>query len=77
MRKKPFKSSVEIEINIKPTSDIFIAVFLSASKNRLILIAIINAVLIDSGYDRIVSARVLNPFSVTDYADGKQIILDV
>jgi predicted transposase/invertase (TIGR01784 family) len=67
----------EDAVDIKPTTDIFIAVFLSTPKNEPILVAIINAVLVDSGWERIVSATVLNPFNITDYAVDKRIVLDV
>jgi predicted transposase/invertase (TIGR01784 family) len=62
---------------IKPTSDVFIAVFLSAPKNEPMLVGLINAVLIDSGWERVVSATVLNPFNITEFAADKRIILDV
>ncbi|MDR1963201.1 MAG: hypothetical protein LBQ50_05440, partial [Planctomycetaceae bacterium] len=62
-------------VDIKPTSDIFIAVFLSAPQHEPILVAIINAVLTDSGWEKIVSATVLNPFSGADYSVSKRIVL--
>jgi predicted transposase/invertase (TIGR01784 family) len=64
--------------SIKPTSDIFIAVFLSSPQNEPLLRAIINAVLKDkSGRALIKKANVLNPVSITDHAIYKRIALDV
>jgi predicted transposase/invertase (TIGR01784 family) len=63
---------------IKPTSDIFIAAFLSAPKNELCLRSLINAVLKDkSGRKPIEKAIVLNPFNITNCAVDKPIALDV
>ncbi|MDR0337085.1 MAG: Rpn family recombination-promoting nuclease/putative transposase [Planctomycetaceae bacterium] len=63
---------------IKPTSDVFIAMFLSAPKNEPCLRSLINAVLKDkSGRNPIEKAIVLNPFNMTDYVVDKQIVLDV
>jgi predicted transposase/invertase (TIGR01784 family) len=63
---------------IKPTSDIFIAVFLSSPKNEPLLRSIINAVLEDkSGRKPIDEAIILNPFNITNFAVDKQIVLDV
>jgi len=62
---------------IKATSDLFIAILLSAQKNEPILRGVINAVLENSGHVPIKSAMVLNPFNVKEYPLNKQIILDV
>ena len=59
------------------TSDLFIATLLSAPKNEPILCGIINAVLKNSGHIPIKTAKVLNPFNVKEFADDKQIVLDV
>ncbi|MDR1290073.1 MAG: Rpn family recombination-promoting nuclease/putative transposase [Planctomycetaceae bacterium] len=62
---------------IKPTSDLFISVFLSNPNNENILINFINAFLIDAGSNPIVSAKVGSPFSLREYSVEKQIVLDV
>jgi predicted transposase/invertase (TIGR01784 family) len=62
---------------IKATSDVFMAVLLSAPKNEPILCGIINAVLTNSGHVPIKTAKVLNPFNVKEFAVDKQIVLDV
>lgn len=62
---------------IKPTSDVFIAAFLSAPKNNRILLDIINAVLEDAGQVLARTATVLNPFNVREFVEKKQIVLDV
>ena len=62
---------------IKATSDLFIAMLLSAPKNEPILRGIINAVLQNSGHVPIKSAKVLNPFNIKEFAIDKQIVLDV
>ncbi|MDR1290875.1 MAG: hypothetical protein LBK06_06710, partial [Planctomycetaceae bacterium] len=51
------------EFDIKPTSDLFIGVFLSNPNNEYILINLISAVLTDFGLPPITSAKVGNPFS--------------
>ena len=62
---------------IKATSDLFIAMLLSAPKNEPILRRVINAVLQNSGHVLIKSAKVLNPFNIKEFAIDKQIVLDV
>jgi len=62
---------------IKATSDLFIAMLLSAPKNEPILRRVINAVLENSGHVSIKSAEVLNPFNIKEFAIDKQIVLDV
>ena len=62
---------------IKATSDVFMAMLLSAPKNEPLLCGIINAVLTNSGHVPIKSAKVLNPFNVKEFAFDKQIVLDV
>ena len=64
-------------LDIRPTSDIFISVFLSKPENEHILCHLINAVLKNSGQSLIVEATVLNPFVAKNYAPEKQITLDV
>ncbi|MDR1486261.1 MAG: Rpn family recombination-promoting nuclease/putative transposase [Planctomycetaceae bacterium] len=64
--------------SIKPTSNVFIATFLSAPKNESLLCSIINAVLKDkSNLEPIEKATVLNPFNITDFVDYKHVFLDV
>jgi len=62
---------------IKATSDLFIATLLSAPKNEPLLCGIVSAVLENSGHVPIKTATVLNPFNIKEYADDKQIVLDV
>ena len=62
---------------IKATSDLFIAMLLSAPKNEPILRRVINAVLKNSGHVPIKKAKVLNPFNIKEFAIDKQIVLDV
>ncbi|MGL4594447.1 MAG: Rpn family recombination-promoting nuclease/putative transposase, partial [Thermoguttaceae bacterium] len=62
---------------MKATSDVFIAALLSAPKNEPILCGIINAVVANSGWPKVRTATVLNPFSIKEFADDKRIVLDV
>ena len=62
---------------IKATSDVFIAMLLSAPKNEPLLCGLINAVLTNSGHVPIKTAKVLNPFNVKEFAVDKQVVLDV
>ena len=62
---------------IKATSDLFIAMLLSAPKNEPLLRGVINAVLKNSGHVPIKTAEVLNPFNIKEFAVDKQIVLDV
>ena len=62
---------------IKATSDLFIAMLLSAPKNEPLLRGVINAVLKNSGHVPIKTAKVLNPFNVKEFAVDKRIVLDV
>jgi len=62
---------------IKATSDLFMAVLLSAPKNEPILCGLINAVLTNSGHVPIKTAKVLNPFNIQEFSDDKRIVLDV
>ncbi|MDR1053097.1 MAG: Rpn family recombination-promoting nuclease/putative transposase [Planctomycetaceae bacterium] len=65
------------DLIIKPTSDLFIGVFLSNPNNENILVNLINAFLVNAGSASIVSAKVGSPFSLKGYAIEKQIVLDV
>ncbi|MDR1290999.1 MAG: hypothetical protein LBK06_07355, partial [Planctomycetaceae bacterium] len=49
---------------IKPTSDLFIGVFLSNPNNENILVNFINAFLVDAESAPILSAKVGSPFSL-------------
>ena len=71
------ESMSEDRETIKATSDLFIAILLSAPKNEPILRGVINAVLENSGHVPIKTATVLNPFNVKEYPFNKQIVLDV
>ena len=73
---KPIPSGANEPV-IKPTSDLFTAVLWSAPKNEPILVDFISAVLIDSGQQPIREATVLNPYSIKEFAIGRQLILDV
>jgi predicted transposase/invertase (TIGR01784 family) len=75
-KKKRLQAQTDNEV-INATSDLFIASLFSAPKNEPILRGVINAVLKNSGHVPIVSAEVLNPFNVKEYADDKRIVLDV
>jgi predicted transposase/invertase (TIGR01784 family) len=65
------------ELEIKPTSDLFIGIFLSNPNNEWILVHLLNAVLQDSGWSLIVAATVLNPISLQDYSVERRVVLDV
>ncbi|MDR0870530.1 MAG: Rpn family recombination-promoting nuclease/putative transposase, partial [Planctomycetaceae bacterium] len=65
------------DIEIKPTSDLFIGVFLSNPNNEWILVHLLNAVLLDSGWSPVVEAKVLNPISLQDYSVERRVVLDV
>jgi predicted transposase/invertase (TIGR01784 family) len=62
---------------ITPTTDLFIASLWSAPKDEPILRSMLNGVMTDIGQPPIVSAKVLNPFNLMEYAIDKRIILDV
>jgi len=72
-----FYVNINFQIASKATSDLFIAMLLSAPKNEPILRRVINAVLQNSGHVPIKSAEVLNPFNIKEFAIDKQIVLDV
>jgi predicted transposase/invertase (TIGR01784 family) len=63
--------------NVSPTSDLFIAALWSAPKNEPILRSLLSGVMTDIGQPPVVSATVLNPFNVQDFALDKEIRLDV
>ena len=52
-------------LEIKPTSDLFIAALLSAPKNEPILRSVLNGVMTDIGQPQVVKATALNPFNWT------------
>jgi predicted transposase/invertase (TIGR01784 family) len=59
------------------TSDMFTAMMWSEPKNEPLLLSYINGVFENVGKLPIVSATVMNPFNVKQYAVSKQIVLDV
>ena len=62
---------------LKPTSDVFIATLFSAPKNEPILLGLINAVLLNSGWPPVLTAKVQNPFNIKEFPTDKRIVLDV
>ncbi|MGL6225555.1 MAG: Rpn family recombination-promoting nuclease/putative transposase [Thermoguttaceae bacterium] len=62
---------------IRPNSDIFFATYFSDPKHESALVNFINAVLTDSNDPPVVSAEVLNPFNIKEFAVDKCLILDV
>jgi predicted transposase/invertase (TIGR01784 family) len=62
---------------IRPTSDLFIAALWSAPEREPILRSLLNGVMTDIGQPQIVKATVLNPISIQDYDNDKEIRLDV
>jgi len=62
---------------ITPTTDLFIASLWSAPKNEPILRSMLSGVMTDAGQPPVVTATVLNPFNLQEYAIDKRIILDV
>jgi predicted transposase/invertase (TIGR01784 family) len=62
---------------VTPTSDLFIASLWSAPKTEPILRSLLSGVMTNIGQPPIVSAKVLNPFNIQEYAIDKRIILDV
>lgn len=77
---KPSREELAEVINnvvIKPTSDVFIADLFSNPNNGDMLCSLINAVIDDTGHFPIISATVLTPFNIKEYADAKRIVLDV
>ena len=65
------------DLIIEPTSDLFTASLWSAPKNEPILRDFVNATLLDSGQPAIRQVKVLNPFSVKEFAADRQLVLDV
>jgi predicted transposase/invertase (TIGR01784 family) len=62
---------------ITPTTDLFIASLWSAPKNEPILRSMLSGVMTNVGQPPIATVKVLNPFSIQEYAIDKRIILDV
>jgi predicted transposase/invertase (TIGR01784 family) len=62
---------------IKPYSDIFIKYLFGSETNKALLLSFINAVLAETGFDRVVNVELRNPFNVKNYVLDKESILDV
>jgi predicted transposase/invertase (TIGR01784 family) len=65
------------DIIINPTTDLFIASLWSAPKNEAILCSLLSGVMTNIGEPPVVSAKVLNPLNVQEFAVDKQVRLDV
>ena len=63
--------------DISPTSDMFITYLLGSEKNKELLLSFINETLTDSGFPRIVSVTIKNPFNINTFAGEKQSVLDI
>jgi len=75
MSKKRAKKEKEHVKN--PTSDLFTASLLADPKNESVLLSYINGFFLDAGKTPIVTATVLNPFNLKQFAESKAIALDV
>jgi predicted transposase/invertase (TIGR01784 family) len=64
-------------IYIDPVSDIFVLYLLGSPENNDILLDFINNVLIDVGFEPVVSVEVTNPFNLRTFVGDKLSILDV
>ena len=62
---------------IKPTSDIFIKYLFGSEENKDLLLDFINDVLTDSGFEKIVSVEIKNPFNIKTFTVDKETVLDV
>jgi len=62
---------------VKPSSDIFIKYLFGTEENKPILLAFINAVLIKTDFDPIVSVEIVNPFNIKEFIHDKETVLDV
>ena len=62
---------------VKPTSDIFIKYFFGKQENEVILLDFLNAVLTKTGFDKIVSVEIKNPFNIKDFIGDKETALDI
>lgn len=65
------------KIEVKAYSDIFVTYLFASPGNEDILLKFVNSVLEDSGFKRITSVTVNNPFDYRKNPDGKQSVLDV
>jgi predicted transposase/invertase (TIGR01784 family) len=63
--------------NVKAYSDIFVKYLFASPGNEDIVLDFINDVLVDSGFEKISSVRILNPFSVRAFPDDKMVIVDL
>ncbi len=62
---------------IKPWSDIFVKYLFGAPGHEEILLSFINDVLMDSGFNKIHSVTIENPFNLQEFSSDKLSILDV
>ncbi|XZE56133.1 Rpn family recombination-promoting nuclease/putative transposase [Planctomycetaceae bacterium SH139] len=62
-------------LGIKPTVDFAFKKIFGSPENATALIGLLNAILALS--DKIVSVQILNPFNFQEFAESKQIVLDV
>lgn len=62
---------------IKPVSDIFIKYLFGIEENKDLLLSFINAVLEDSGFQKIVTVELKNPFNIGTFVADKDSILDI
>lgn len=62
-------------LGIKPTVDFAFKKIFGSPENATALIGLLNAILALS--DKIVSVQILNPFNYQEFAESKQIVLDV
>ncbi len=62
---------------MKPTSDLFIKYLFGTGLEKDLLISFINAVLEDSGFRKVVTVELKNPFNIREYIIDKESILDI
>lgn len=64
-------------MEIKAYTDIFVKYLLGSEGNEDILLDFINDVLTDSGFDKIKSVHISNPFNMKDFPTAKETVVDV
>ena len=64
-------------MKVKAYHDIFIKYLLWSEGHEDLLLDFINDVLIDSGFEKIVTVQIKNPFNYQDFPTAKQTVLDV
>ncbi len=62
---------------VKAYSDIFVKFLFSSEGNEDILLDFLNDVLADSGFPKIIEAKVTNPFNLSNFKEDKWSIVDV